>query len=283
MTALFSDEPVVEEKPKRDRGQSNRNRSRSKDDERKGRNRGRNDGEARRDREDRPEKSRDRSKDRAKSNRDAKPQEAQQEKVDFSEKSDASDEKRSRRKPRREDRRRRGKNDGEQVSANISETESGDEAFVAIDPEQRQPSAEALANSKRQPRRDRSVQRTPEAKPPRATAANTTVIVEEAPTKPSKPAERPAPRTGRASNDPRNRKKAPQTEVVEETEESAIETPVELDSEINAPADSTSVEAPVVDAFTAAEPSAVEEPSAEEEHSAEQNTSAAARRNPQRQ
>ena len=46
---------------------------------------GRNDGEARRDREDRPEKSRDRSKDRAKSNRDAKPQEAQQEKVDFSE------------------------------------------------------------------------------------------------------------------------------------------------------------------------------------------------------
>ena len=76
MTALFSDEPVVEEKPKRDRGQSNRNRSRSKDDERKGRNRGRNDGEARRDREDRPEKSRDRSKDRAKSNRDAKPQEA---------------------------------------------------------------------------------------------------------------------------------------------------------------------------------------------------------------
>ena len=55
--------------------------------------------------------------------------------------------------------------------SNMSQTESGDEAFVAIDPEQRQPSAEALATSKRQPRRDRSVQRAQDAKPPRAAAA----------------------------------------------------------------------------------------------------------------
>ncbi len=250
VTALFSDEPVVKEKPQRDRDESHRNRTRRKDDDRQSR--------SRNDTEDHQEKSKDRSKDRAKSNRDAKPQETPQEKMDFNEKSDAGDEKRGRRKPRREDRRRRGKGDGEQESPNLSQTESGDEAFVAIDPEQRQPSAEALATSKRQPRRDRSVQKTQDAKPLRAAAATTTVIVEEAPTRPSKPAERPAPRTGRASNDPRNRKNAAKTEVVEETMESAIETPVELDSEINAPADSTSVEAPVVDAFTAAEPSAVE-------------------------
>ena len=54
--------------------------------------------------------------------------------MDFNEKSDAGDEKRGRRKPRREDRRRRGKGDGEQESPSISQTESGDEAFVAVDP-----------------------------------------------------------------------------------------------------------------------------------------------------
>lgn len=288
MTALFSDEPVVEEKPKRDRGQSNRNRSRNKSDEdRRGRNRNRNNGDARRDREDRQEKSRERSKDRAKSERDAKPEEAQQQNADVSEKSDSGDEKRSRRKPRREDR-RRSKEDGEQASSNISQTESTDEAFVAVDPEQRQPSAEALANSKRQPKRDRSVQRPQEARPPRAAATNTTVIVEEAPAKPSAPAERPARRTGRASNDPRNRNKATKPEAVEETTvESVIETPAEIPAERDATAQPNTVDAgtlapestsesPVIeDASSVAEPSAMEEPSAAEEPSATKEASAA--------
>ena len=289
MTALFSDEPVVEEKPKRDRGQSNRNRSRNKSDEdRRGRNRNRNNGDARRDREDRQEKSRERSKDRAKSERDAKPEEAQQQNADVNEKSDSGDEKRNRRKPRREDRRRRSKEDGEQASSNISQTESTDEAFVAVDPEQRQPSAEALANSKRQPKRDRSVQRPQEARPPRAAATNTTVIVEEAPAKPSAPAERPARRTGRASNDPRNRNKATKPEAVEETTvESVIETPAEIPAERDATAQPNTVDAgtlapestsesPVIeDASSVAEPSAMEEPSAKEEPSAMEEPSAA--------
>ena len=283
MTALFSDEPVVEEKPKRDRGQSNRNRSRNKSDEdRRGRNRNRNNGDARRDREDRQEKSRERSKDRA------KPEEAQQQNADVNEKSDSGDEKRNRRKPRREDRRRRSKEDGEQASSNISQTESTDEAFVAVDPEQRQPSAEALANSKRQPKRDRSVQRPQEARPPRAAATNTTVIVEEAPAKPSAPAERPARRTGRASNDPRNRNKATKPEAVEETTvESVIETPAEIPAERDATAQPNTVDAgalapestsesPVIeDASSVAEPSAMEEPSAADEPLAVEEASAA--------
>ena len=289
MTALFSDEPVVEEKPKRDRGQSNRNRSRNKSDEdRRGRNRNRNNGDAHRDREDRQEKSRERSKDRAKSERDAKPEEAQQQNADVNEKSDSGDEKRNRRKPRREDRRRRSKEDGEQASSNISQTESTDEAFVAVDPEQRQPSAEALANSKRQAKRDRSVQHPQEARPPRAAATNTTVIVEEAPAKPSAPAERPARRIGRASNDPRNRNKATKPEAVEETNvESVIETQAEIPAERDATAQPNMVdtgamapeptsESPVIeDASSVAEPSAMEEPSAKEEPSAMEEPSAA--------
>jgi ribonuclease E len=282
MTALFSDEPVVEEKPKRERGQSNRSRSRNKSDEdRRGRNGNRNNGDARRDREDRQEKSRERSKDRAKSERDAKPEEAQQQNADVNEKSDSGDEKRNRRKPRREDRRRHSKEDGEQASSNISQTESTDEAFVAVDPEKCQPSAEALANSKRQPKRDRSVQRPQEAKPPRAAATNTTVIIEEPPTKPSAPAERPARRTGRASNDPRNRNKATKPEAVEETTvESVIETPAEIPAGRDATAQPNPVdtgtlapeptsESPVIeDASSEAEPSATGEPLAVEEASA---------------
>jgi ribonuclease E len=289
MTALFSDEPVVEEKPKRDREQSNRNRSRNKSDEdRRGRNRNRNNGDARRDREDRQEKSREQSKDRAKSEHDAKPEEAQQQNADVNEKSDSGDEKRNRRKPRREDRRRRSKEDGEQASSNISQTESTDEAFVAVDPEQRQPSAEALANSKRQTKRDRSVQHPQEARPPRAAATNTTVIVEEAPAKPSAPAERPARRIGRASNDPRNRNKATKPEAVEETNvESVIETQAEIPAERDATAQPNMVdtgamapeptsESPVIeDASSVAEPSAMEETSAADEPLAVEEASAA--------
>ena len=289
MTALFSDEPVVEEKPKRDRGQSNRNRSRNKSDEdRRGRNRNRNNGDDRLDREDRQEKSRERSKDRTKSEGDAKPQEVQQQNADVNEKSDFGDEKRNRRKPRHEDRRRRSKEDGEQASSNISQTESTDEAFVAVDPEQRQPSSEALANSKRQPKRDRSVEHPQEAKPPRAAATNTTVIVEEPPAKPSAPAERPARPTGRASNDPRNRNKATKTEAVEETiVESVIETPAEIPAERDATAQPNTAdtdtlapeatsESPVIeDPLSVAESSAMEEPSAAEEPLAVEEASAA--------
>lgn len=276
MTALFSDEPVVEEKPKRDRGQSNRNRNRNRnDDDRRGRNRNRNNSEPRRDREDRPEKNRGRSKDSARSERDTKPQESQHGKANLNEQSDSSDEKRNKRQPRREDRRRRGRDTGEQASSNISQTATTDEAFVAVDPELRQPSAEALANSKRQPKRDRSAQRTQEAKPPRAAASNTTVIVEEAPTRPSAPAERPAPRSGRAGNDPRNRNKETKAETIDETVvEPVIDTSAELPARIDAAAPPAAVDtnSPVTDATS--EPPVVMESSAEEEPSAIEESAA---------
>jgi ribonuclease E len=223
MTALFSDEPVVEEKPKRERNQQNRGRNRRdgerrdgdrRDSDRNGRRRGRNSSNDRRDKDERAEKNTDETKGRAKSERRAKPAEKLETQPEIAQENDAvtkhGDETNGRRKPRREDRRRRGKSEGDTgaSSSSISQTESDNENFTAIAAAERQPSAETLANSKRQPMRDRNVQREPQPKGPRAVENPNAVIVQEAtPIKPATPAERPAPRSGRASNDPRNRNK----------------------------------------------------------------------------
>ncbi|NCF44059.1 MAG: Rne/Rng family ribonuclease, partial [Proteobacteria bacterium] len=221
MTALFSDEPVVEDKPKRERNQQNRSRSRRdgehrdgdrRDGDRNGRRRGRNGSDDRRDRDERAEKTADATKGRAKSDRSTKPAQRPETQTDNIQENDTvtkhGDESNGRRKPRREERRRRGRSDGDSAPASISQTDLGSEDFTAVLPAERQPSAAALANSKRQPKRDRSVQREPQPQGLRAVENPNAVIVQEtAATTPATPAERPVPRSGRASNDPRNRGK----------------------------------------------------------------------------
>ena len=225
-TALFSDEPVVEDKDKDNRNKSRQSRSK-REDENRGRRRGRNSERSREDRENRSDQNGERSRNRRQRNPESngKTQEREQNQGTQRQADATTDteEKSSRRGPKREDRRedrRRGdrKRDGEKPRANgesnrahqnISRIDQTDEDFTAVDPAERQPSEQTLAESKRQPRRDRSAPRKSAPKQPAVARADNpgAVVVEETPRKAPAIVEA-APRPARAANDPRNRGKA---------------------------------------------------------------------------
>ena len=226
VTALFSDEPVVEDKDKDSRNKSRQSRSK-REDEKRGRRRGRNSDRPREDRENRSEQSDERSRNRHQRNTESSVKTLEREQNQSTQRqaeaTTDTEEKSSRRDPKREDRRedrRRGdrKRDGEKPRANgepnrahqnISRIDQTDEDFSAVDPAERQPSEQTLAESKRQPRRDRNVPRKSAPKQPAVVRADNPgiVVVEETPRKAPAIVEA-APRPARAGNDPRNRGKA---------------------------------------------------------------------------
>ena len=233
-TALFSDKPVVEDNDKDSRNKSRQSRSK-REDENRSRRRGRNSEQSREDRENRSDQNGERSRNRRQKNPEGNGKTQEREQNQGAQRqADATtdtEEKSSRRGPKREDRRedrRRGdrKRDGEKPRANgesnrahqnISRIDQTDEEFTAIDPLERQPSEQTLAESKREPRRDRSA-------PPRKSAPKQSavaradnpgaVVVEETPRKAPAIVE-PEPRPARAANDPRNRGKADADDEVE--------------------------------------------------------------------
>ena len=206
MKGLFSDAPVIDEKDRKEKSTNNRSRSR-KEEEQGGRRRGKNGNEARRGRSERTERDRNSESDAKNNERSRRNKPQTPAENGKSERANGDQEKTDRRKPRREDR-RRGKESAPQKLSDTTATET--EPFVAVSPEERQPSADALANSKRQPKRDRNNQRQPKAEKAKSVESNATVVIQENP-KPAKPVvseEASKPRVGRASNDPRNRNKS---------------------------------------------------------------------------
>jgi ribonuclease E len=220
--SLFSDEAAVEDSPRRnptprDKGTSENNRDSS------GRNRRRND-------DDRKPESRQRKDSAGQDNRVKRGQsngdEAQRE--DNRKDEQRSDERTSRdsnkdsskderRSPRREDK-RRGENRRDESSEQPKKPTQKKESkpFVVVPKEDRQPSEETLAKSKRQPQRDRSAPPRESAKVASAkTNDKTAVVITENPansseSKAEKASSERAQRAnrkprGRASNDPRNR------------------------------------------------------------------------------
>ena len=310
MKGLFSDAPVVEEKDRKEKPNNNRSRSR-KDEEHGGRRRGKSGTEARRGRSDRAERERDDNKEgEAKSSERPRRNRPQADTENGKpERTNTDQDKGERRKPRREDR-RRGKDAAPQKLSDATAAET--EAFEAVSPEERQPSAQALANSKRQPKRDRNSQREPQAEKARPVESTATVVVQETP-KPVKAEtteEASKPRVGRASNDPRNRNKAsaakaktdalpnvnqePEQEQSQDlgqevgtgkqaTSDSPMEPRATAQGEAQAPqnpveatADAEPAQPVVTEAFSAGgEHSAEQEPLADPEPSAEQESSAA--------
>ena len=309
MKGLFSDAPVVEEKDRKEKPNNNRGRSR-KDEEHGGRRRGKSGTEARRGRSDRTERERDDNKESEAKNSERPRRNRPQADAENGkpERTTTDQDKGERRKPRREDR-RRGKDAAPQKLSDATAAET--EAFEAVSPEERQPSAQALANSKRQPKRDRNSQREPQAEKARPVESTATVVVQETlkPVKAETTEEASKPRVGRASNDPRNRNKAsapeaktnalpninqePEQEQSQDlgqeadtgnqaTSDSPMEPRATAQGEAQAPqnpveatADAEPAQPVLTEAFSAGgEPSAEQEPLAEPEPSAEQESSA---------
>jgi len=232
--SLFSDEAAVEDKPRRkptpngrDNGHNNSDRDSNRDNG--GRNRRRND-------DDRKPEGRQRKDSNDQDNRpnreeNRKSEQKSDERPNRNRNNDSNKE--ERRSPRREDKRRgdnRRDDSSEQPRKPAQKKES--KPFVVVPKEERQPSEETLAKSKRQPQRDRSA-------PPRnsegqagdnkvggghsnkksnekskaasktdieeITAATTENQAEQTDKRANKPARANAKPRGRASNDPRNR------------------------------------------------------------------------------
>jgi len=220
MKGLFSDAPVVEESRSKERTNNNRSRNR-KDDDQGGSRRGRQNNDNRRNRADRNDSNRDAVREKEeggnesrrndsrgndKDRRSNRNQDTSEVRTGRSDAAAPDQDKPERRKPRREDRKRdKDSSQGKLTDIVAAETE----AFEAVSPEERQPSAEVLANSKRQPKRDRSTQREPRPQSVSSLPSTSAVVVEQAP-EPIRPwatEEEAKPRVGRASNDPRNRNK----------------------------------------------------------------------------
>ena len=219
-TALFSDKPVVEDNGKDSRNKSRQSRSK-REDENRSRRRGRNSERSREDRENRLDQSGERSRIRRQKNPEdnGKTQEREQNQVTQKQADATTDieEKSSRRNPRRDDRRRGDRqregdklqSSGESIrtNENISRIDQTGEDFTAVDPAERQPSEQALAESKRQPRRDRGAPRKNEPERPAMTRAEKSKAVAEETLSKSPAIAEPAPRPARAANDPRNQDK----------------------------------------------------------------------------
>jgi ribonuclease E len=225
MKGLFSDAPVVEEKDPVEKSSNNRSRSR-KEEEPGNRRRSKNGNESRRGRNDRPERERERNgDDEGKNNERPRRNKPHADGENHKTEAPSADqENNDRRKPRREDR-RRGKEAAPQKLSDSTAAET--EAFEAVAPEQRQPSAQTLANSKRQPKRDRNSHREPQPGKAKQATSSATVVVQEnpEPTKPRVPEETPKPRVGRANNDPRNRNKAATAASMSDIDQAADEEP----------------------------------------------------------
>jgi|TARA_B110000971_G_C20035796_1_gene514076 ribonuclease E len=257
--SLFSDEAAVEDKPRRkpapnDRDgsrDSNRDNNRENNRDNGGRNRRRND-------EDRKPEGRQRKDGSDQDNRPKREDTRKSEqKSDERPSRDANREtnKEERRSPRREDKRRgdnRRDDSSEQPRKPTQKKES--KPFVVVSKEERQPSEETLAKSKRQPQRDRSApprnsegkvsgnkvegihsneksngnsKAAPQTEIAETTAATTENQAEKTEKRSNKPARANAKPRGRASNDPRNRGAKSDQASAESNDENAPEEELE--------------------------------------------------------
>ena len=226
VSSLFSDEAAVEEQPRRKPAPSGRDGgrdgNRDSNRENSGRNRRRND-------DDRKTEGRQRRDSNGQDNRSKRGQSDDTKQDDNRKGEHKSDERANRdsnreerRSPRREDKRREDKrreDTSEQSKKPAAKKES--KPFVVVPKEERQPSEEALAKSKRQPLRDRSApprnseNKTPISKVDSGHAdekskavpakATTEAQADKAQANSAKQEQASKEPRGRASNDPRNR------------------------------------------------------------------------------
>ncbi len=216
--SLFSDEAAVDDRPRR---KPAADRDNSKDNN--GRNRRRNDDERKSEgRQRKDNNGQDTRNKRGQSNNDeAKREDGRkgEQKPGNSNNRDTSN-KEERRSPRREDK-RRGDNRSDDASEQHKKPtpKKQSKPFVAVPKEERQPSQETLAESKRQPQRDRSAPpRKSESKPVRSKVTDEQIVEQANIATEASAAEKEeqtsttaetvnAKPRGRASNDPRNRGK----------------------------------------------------------------------------
>ena len=223
--SLFSDEAAVEDKPRRkpapagrDNGRDNSNRDSNRDNG--GRNRRRNEDDRKPEGRQRKDSNDQDNRPNREENRKSEQQSDERPNRDTNKDSN----KEARRSPRRGDNRRDDSSEQPRKPAQKKESKP----FVVVAKEERQPSGETLAKSKRQPQRDRSApprnsegkaannkvggghsneksKAAPKTDIEEITAATNENQAEQTVKRANKPARANAKPRGRASNDPRNR------------------------------------------------------------------------------
>ena len=223
--SLFSDEAAVEDKPRRepapngrDSGRDNSNRDSNRDNG--GRNRRRNEDDRKPEGRQRKDSNDQDNRPNREENRKSEQQSDERPNRDTNKDSN----KEARRSPRRGDNRRDDSSEQPRKPAQKKESKP----FVVVAKEERQPSEETLAKSKRQPQRDRSApprnsegkaannnvggghsneksKAAPKTDIEEITAATNENQAEQTVKRANKPARANAKPRGRASNDPRNR------------------------------------------------------------------------------